>query len=105
MSKSNRQRRAAKRRRTRRDPSSMRHQSAEPDLFAHVRTALDDPDPLHLLGYVSTMLAAVDPRGRDHPFARADAAPDTPTREVLAATFVDVAAPTALLSVIARTRR
>lgn len=103
MSKSNRQRRAAKRRRTRRDPSSMRHQSAEPDLFAHVRTALDDPDPLHLLGYVSTMLAAVDPRGRDHPFARADAAPDTPSREVLAATFVDVAAPetTALLSVIA----
>lgn len=81
----------------------MRHESAEPDLFAHVRAALDDPDPLHLLSYVSTLLTAVDPRGRDHPFARADAAPDTPTREELAATFVDVAAPetTALLSVIA----
>ena len=103
MSKSNRQRRAAKHREVRRDARSMRREPAEPDLFEQVRTALADPDPLHVLSYVSTLLAAIDPRGKNHPFARADAAPDAPTREELAAMFIDIPTPetTALLSVIA----
>jgi Domain of unknown function (DUF6398) len=103
MSKSNRQRRAAKHRKHRRGPRSTHHEPAEPDLFDDVRTALADPDPLHLLSYVSSLLAAIDPRGRSHPLARPDADPEVPTREELAAMFIDVEAPetTALLAVIA----
>ncbi|MBU9763554.1 hypothetical protein FR943_06825 [Mycobacterium sp. TNTM28] len=103
MSKSNRQRRAAKHRKARRDDRSMRHQAAEPDLFTQIRTALVDPDPLHLLSYVSSLLTAVDPRGKTHPFAPAGEGPDGPTREELAAMFMDVPTPetTALLSVVA----
>ncbi len=81
----------------------MHHQRAEPDLLDVVGTAMADPDPLHLLSYVSSLLTAVDPRGRNHPFAQAESAPDAPTREELAATFIDVPTPetTALLAVIA----
>lgn len=81
----------------------MGHAPAEPDLFAQINTALADPDPLHLLSFVSSLLTVVDPRGRNHPFARSDEAADAPTREELAAMFIDVPAPetTALLSVIA----
>ncbi|MED5812877.1 DUF6398 domain-containing protein [Mycolicibacterium sp. 050232] len=103
MSKSNRQRRAAKHRQARRNVRSMNHEPAEPGLFAQIRTALVDPDPLHLLSFASTLLTAVDPRGRDHPFARSEEAPDRPSREELAAMFIDVPTPetTALLTVIA----
>ncbi|OFB38073.1 hypothetical protein BA059_16100 [Mycolicibacterium sp. (ex Dasyatis americana)] len=103
MSKSNRERRAAKHRQARRNVRSMNHEPAEPDLFAQIRTALVDPDPLHLLSFASTLLTAVDPRGRDHPFARSEQAPDRPTREELAAMFIDVPTPetTALLTVLA----
>lgn len=75
--------------------------SAEPDLMRTVRAAMADPDPLHLLSYVSTLLAAVDPRGKEHPLARP--APDQPSRDDLVAMFADVVAPetTALLAVIA----
>ena len=95
MSKSNRQRRAAKRR------PVPRPERREPDLFAEVRTALADPDPLHLLSYVSTLLAALDPR-EDSPLAPPEATTDRPTVEELAAMFIDVATPetTAMLSVI-----
>ncbi|MFV8301025.1 DUF6398 domain-containing protein [Mycolicibacterium fortuitum] len=86
-----------------RAPRSMRHERAEPDLLDVVRTAMADPDPLHLLSYVSSLLTALDPRGRNHPFAQADSAQDAPTREELAAMFIDVPTPetTALLAVIA----
>lgn len=72
---------------------------AEPDLMGAVHAAMTDPDPLHLLSYVSTLLTALDPRRKEHPFA----APDGPTREELAAMFIDVQVPetTALLAVIA----
>ncbi|MDZ7887689.1 MAG: DUF6398 domain-containing protein [Mycobacterium sp.] len=95
MSKSNRQRRAVKRRPRR------RQERREPDLFDEVRTALADPDPLHLLSYVSTLLAALDPRS-DGPFSAPESRADRPTVEELAAMFIDVATPetTALLTVI-----
>ncbi|CAM3434780.1 DUF6398 domain-containing protein [Mycolicibacterium frederiksbergense] len=72
---------------------------AEPDLMGEVRTAVADPDPLHLLSYVSMLLTAVDPRRKKHPFD----APAGPSGEELAAMFIDVAAPetSALLAVIA----
>ncbi|MGZ8803525.1 MAG: DUF6398 domain-containing protein, partial [Mycobacterium sp.] len=103
MSKSNRQRRAAKRRPARRRDRAPQREPAEPDLFTEVRTALADPDPLHLLSYVSSLLAAIDPRQSRHPFAQPDPAEETPTREELTAMFIDVATPetTALLAVIA----
>lgn len=99
MSKSNRQRRAAKRRPAARQ---LRPKQREPDLFDKVRAALADPDPLHLLSYVSTLLAALDQRN-DGPFGRSDSDADRPTTEQLAAMFIDVAIPetTALLTVIA----
>src|ERR1043165_357455 len=86
-----------------RAPRSMHHDRAEPDLLDVVRTAMADPDPLHRLSYVSGLLTAIDPRGRNHPFAQADSAHDAPTREELAAMFIDVPTPetTALLAVIA----
>lgn len=81
----------------------MSHEPAELDLFAQIRTAVADPDPLHLLSLVSGLLTVVDPRGGNDPFARSDDAADGPTREELAAMFIDVPTPetTALLSVIA----
>jgi hypothetical protein len=102
MSKSNRQRRAAKHRERRRATRAAQHGPAELDLFDEVSTALADPDPLHLLSYVSSLLAAIDPRTARHPFGRSDADPDVPTREELATMFIDVETPetTALLAVI-----
>ncbi|MDF2471012.1 MAG: hypothetical protein K0Q61_3384, partial [Rhodococcus erythropolis] len=74
---------------------------AQPDLMGAVHAAMADPDPLHLLSYVSTLLAALDPRGKGNPFAAP--ATDAPSREELAAMFIDIAAPetSALLAVIA----
>ena len=73
MSKTNRRRRAEKRRRpARRTPRARQHTSAEPDLLADVRRALADRHPLSLLTYVSTLLCVTDSR-RSHPFARPDA--------------------------------
>lgn len=100
VSKSNRERRAAKRRRSAQRNRSSRQEPPDADLFTEVRSALADPDPLHLLTYVSALLSAIDPRN-SHPLVPREA--DTPTREQLAATFCDVAIPetTALLAVIA----
>ena len=103
MSKSNRQRRAAKRRTVRRRDRAPHREPAEPDLFTDVRTAITDPDPLHLVSYVSSLLAAIDPRENRHPFAQAGPTEAAPAREDLVAMFIDVATPetTALLAVIA----
>jgi hypothetical protein len=50
MSKTNRRRRAEKRRRpARRITRAREHTAAEPDLLADVRRALADPNPLSLL--------------------------------------------------------
>jgi len=103
MSKSSRQRRATKRRPTQRRERAPHRESAEPDLFTEVRAALADPDPLHLLSFVSSLLAAIDPRQNRHPFGQPEPPEEIPTREQLVAMFIDVATPetTALLAVIA----
>jgi hypothetical protein len=44
-------------------------QREEPELVHQIAKALDDDDPLTLLGLASTLLAALDPRSR-HPFER-----------------------------------
>lgn len=97
MSKRSRHRTAKKGRR----PTRGRQHTAEPDLLADVRRALNNPHPLSLLNYVSGLLYLTD-RRRNHPFAQ----PDDPmmlTREELVRTFLDVpvAETTALLAVIA----
>ena len=90
MSKTNRRRRAERRRPAWRTTRAREHTAAEPDLLADVRRALADPNPLSLLTYVSTLLCVTDPR-RDHPFARHDAPdPEALTREGLVQTFLDL---------------
>jgi Domain of unknown function (DUF6398) len=100
VSKSNRERRAAKRRRRASQDHRPQHEPAATDPFAEVAMAVADPDPLHLLSYVSALLSAVGPRN-SHPMVPHDA--DTATREELVAMFCDVPTPetTALLGVIA----
>jgi hypothetical protein len=73
----------------------------EPDLVVEVAAALDDGAPLALLGLVSSLLAALDPRRRS-PFERAPD-PEFPSREKLIDTFLDVKLEetSALLAVIA----
>ena len=103
MSKTNRRRRAEKRRhRAQRTPRGRQHTSAEPDLLADVRRALADRHPLSLLTYVSTLLCVTDTR-RNHPFARREPDLATLTREELVQTFLDVPIPetSALLAVVA----
>ena len=74
--------------------------SRQPDLVTDVRRALRDPNPLSLLGYVSTLLSVTDPR-RQHPFAPSES--ESPSRDDLVGMFIDVATPetSALLAVIA----
>ena len=103
MSKTNRRRRAEKRRHpAQRTPRGRQHTSAEPDLLADVRRALADRHPLSLLTYVSTLLCVTDTR-RSHPFARPEPDLGALTREELVQTFLDVPIPetSALLAVIA----
>jgi len=74
--------------------------SRQPDLVTAVRRALRDPNPLSLLGYVSTLLSVTDPR-RQHPFAPSES--ESPSRDDLVGMFIDVSTPetSALLAVIA----
>ncbi len=74
-----------------------------PDLMADVRKRLASREPLDFLGYVSTLLAALDPRGRD-PFQRGrQQDPGRLTVPELVESFVDVPLPetTALLAALA----
>jgi hypothetical protein len=83
--------RAAKRRRPQRQE--------EPDLLEQIATALDDDDPLALLGMASALLAAVDPRSHN-PFQQV---PDGPTRDEFVESFLAVPLPetSALLAAVA----
>ena len=67
-----------------------------------VRRAMADPHPIRLLGVVSSLLAAVDPR-EDDPFAPAGEEPTRPDRAELVQSFVEMDRPetTAMLAVIA----
>ncbi|MDN5747039.1 MAG: hypothetical protein L0H64_00660 [Pseudonocardia sp.] len=86
----------AKRRRPARRPSQQRE---EPDLVAQIASALDDDDPLMLLGLASTLLAALDQRSR-HPFERP---PDGPSRDEMIESLLAVPLPetSALLAAVA----
>ena len=72
------------------------------DLLADVRQQLTSGEPLDFLGYVSTLLAAVDPRG-ESPFERDRDVPDSVTLATLTESFTEVVLPetTALLAVLA----
>ncbi len=99
-SRSRRGRKAA-RSKPRRPSREFQPPSGEPPLLPEVRRALADPDPLHLLSFVSMLMVLTDPR-RDHPLA----GPQEQTsmqRDQLVATFLDVACPetSALLAVFA----
>lgn len=94
---------ACARRNVRSVPKSNRPSEAgEPDLFTEVSVAMADPEPLHLLSYVSSLVAAVDPR-TNHGLSPSDRAGEVPRLDELAAAFIEVDTPetTALLAVIA----
>jgi hypothetical protein len=74
-------------------------QREEPDLVRRIASALDDDDPLTLLGLASTLLAALDPRSR-HPFERPA---DGPSRDDVVDSLLAVPLPetSALLAAVA----
>lgn len=76
-----------------------RRREEEPDLIDQIAFALDDGDPLALLGLASGLLAALDPRSRN-PF---EPEPDGPAREEVVESFLAVPLPetSALLTAIA----
>ena len=79
------------------------HQASPGDLLADVRQRLASGEPLDLLAYVSTLLAAVNPRG-ESPFERARAdGPERTTLPTLLESFAEVVQPetTALLATLA----
>ena len=79
------------------------HQAGPGDLLADVRHRLASGEPVDLLAYVSTLLAAVDPRG-ESPFERERAdGPEHATLPTLLESFAEVVLPetTALLATLA----
>jgi hypothetical protein len=72
------------------------------DLLADVRQQLSSGEPLDFLAYVSTLLAAVDPRG-ESPFERDRDGPESATLPALTESFAEVVLPetTALLAALA----
>jgi hypothetical protein len=82
-------------------PLAARRRRGPDDLLADVRKLLASSEPLDFLAYVSTLLAAVDPRGED-PFERYRDGPERATLPVLAESFAEVVLPetTALLAAL-----
>ncbi len=79
------------------------HQAGPGDLLADVRQRLASGEPLDLLAYVSSLLAAVNPRG-ESPFERERAdGPERATLPTLLESFAEVVLPetTALLATLA----
>jgi Domain of unknown function (DUF6398) len=96
----NKHRRQARPTRARAAPT---HRHGPADLMADVRQRLASGEPLDLLAYVSTLLAAVDPRGQN-PFEREHAdAPEPTTLPTLIESFAEAVLPetTALLAALA----
>ncbi|MGH3914104.1 MAG: hypothetical protein ACRDTC_11965 [Pseudonocardiaceae bacterium] len=93
--------RPATRKQVRPTPPQRRADRDEPDLISNIATALADEHPLGMLGLVSALLAALEPRRRG-PF---DPEPqsESPSRDELVQSFLDVDLPetSALLAVIA----
>jgi len=79
------------------------HQAGPGDLLADVRHRLASDEPVDLLAYVSTLLAAIDPRG-ESPFERERAGgPERATLPTLLESLAEVVLPetTALLATLA----
>ncbi|HSS90020.1 MAG TPA: DUF6398 domain-containing protein [Streptosporangiaceae bacterium] len=79
------------------------HRAGPGDLLADVRQRLASGEPLDLLAYVSSLLAAVDPRG-ESPFERERAdGPERATLPTLLESFAEMVLPetTALLATLA----
>lgn len=93
--------RKAVRSKPRRPSRQSQRPADEPPLLPDVRRAMADPDPLHLLSFVSMLMYLTDPR-RDHPLAGAEET-TAPSREELVGTFLDIVCPetSALLAVFA----
>ncbi len=80
-----------------------RREQRPTDLLADARQRLASGEPLEFLGYVSTLLAALDPRGQN-PFERGGAGkPDRVTLPDILESFAEVVLPetTALLAALA----
>ena len=95
----NRRRQGKHKRQTR---AAAAHRRGPGDLLADVRQQLASGEPLDFLGYVSTLLAAVDPRG-ENLFERDQGGPDHAALSTLAESFAEVVLPetTALLAALA----
>ena len=78
------------------------HRRGPGELLADVRQQLASGEPLDFLAYVSTLLAAVDPRG-ENPFERDQGGPDRAALPTLTESFAEVTLPetTALLAALA----
>lgn len=99
----NRRRQAGQHKRPRQARAARPHRQGAGDLLAAVRERLATGDPLDFLAYASTLLAALDPRGKN-PFERDGAGdPDGVTLPMLIESFAEVALPetAALLAALA----
>jgi hypothetical protein len=99
----NRRRQAGQHKRPRQVRAARPHRQGAGDLLAAVRERLATGDPLDFLAYASTLLAALDPRGKN-PFERDSAGdPDGVTLPMLIESFAEVALPetAALLAALA----
>lgn len=78
------------------------HRRGPGDLLADVRRQLAGGEPLDFLAYVSTLLAAVNPRG-ENPLERDQGGPDRAALPALTESFAEVVLPetTALLAALA----
>jgi hypothetical protein len=97
----NHQRRGSQNKKKRQAPSAAGRRGGPDDLLADVRKQLASGEPLDFLGYVSALLAAVDPRGEDL-FERHRGGPERATLPVLTESFAEVVLPetTALLAAL-----
>jgi hypothetical protein len=96
-------RQARRDKRTRQVRPARAHRAGPGDLLADVRQRLAGDEPVDFLAYVSSLLAAVDPRG-ESPFERdRDHVPERVTLPTLLESFAEVALPetTALLAALA----
>jgi Domain of unknown function (DUF6398) len=98
----NQRRQGRRDKRKRQTRPAVGHRRDPGDLLADVRRQLASGEPLDFLAYVSTLLAAVDPRG-EGPFERGRDGPEGAMLPTLTESFAEVVLPetTALLAALA----
>lgn len=99
----NRRKQPGQQRHPRQVRAARQYRRGQDDLLANVRQRLTTGEPLDFLAYVSTLLAAIDPRGQN-PFERGrDGGPDSVTLPMLIESFAEQELPetTALLAALA----